>query len=84
MSSASYTVIDAENPAAGLTQATPISDAVFQALSSNMTALGLSEHIDQFTLGFFYIDVDLLQPHLTQRKCTGGGSNASADVTCGW
>lgn len=67
MSSTLYTLLNSAQSTAGLGQATPVSPAVIQTLSAQMTGKALSDHLGHFSLGYFYIDGELLEQHPTQR-----------------
>ena len=75
MSSSSYTLLDSQLPIAGLGQAVPVPLNVFQAVSSEMTGNALSLNILHFSLGLFFIDVNLVEQHPTQRVVSSGYVN---------
>ena len=50
-----------------LSQATPISDAVFEMVSAGALGSVLTQNIGYFEIGRFYIDVKFLKPHPSQR-----------------
>jgi hypothetical protein len=66
MSSDAYTLLDGEWPI--LEQAPPIPDHIMQKFSSNCSGLAITSNLAYFSLGLFYIDVDLVEPHPTQRQ----------------
>ena len=72
MSSTSYTIIDTHKPLEGLGPATPIPSHIFEAASLDMTHAGITSNLFYFSLGLFYIDVELLEAHHTQRSIDSG------------
>jgi hypothetical protein len=68
MSSTPYTLLDAQTPISELIQAKPIPQAVFDTVSSEMTGYALSQHLQNFSLGLFFIDTDLVEQHPSQRE----------------
>jgi hypothetical protein len=64
----SYIHLSSEASFASLGPASPVPDNIFQAVSSDRTHSGLTTYLPYFSLGDFMVDVDLLEPHPTQRK----------------
>lgn len=67
MSSTLYTLLSTAQSTAGLKQADPVSATLIENISAQMTGKALSDNLGYFSLGFFYIDAELLEQHPTQR-----------------
>ena len=66
MSSVSYTLLDGEWPILG--PATPVPSSVLDAISSDFNGSAITSNLGYLSLGQFFIDVDLLQQHPSQRE----------------
>ena len=65
MSSVTYTLLDGEWPI--LSQAAPIPASVIEAVSSEITGLKFTTYLGYFSVGYFFIDADLIEQHSCQR-----------------
>ena len=45
-----------------------ILDLIIKAIATDKTSLSLTNNIGYLTLGYFFINVDLIHPHLSQRQ----------------
>ena len=51
----------------GIEKASTVSDDIITKIKNTATGIGLAEELGHFTLGEYYIDAELLEPHPTQR-----------------
>jgi hypothetical protein len=77
MSGTSYTLLDSEWPAFDV--ATHVPAHIIETISSTSTGLGLSTNLGYFSIGHFFIDVDLVQQHSTQRPISLDHINSLKD-----
>ena len=73
MSQVPYTINEGEWPI--LQDATPLPPTVLQSINSQCTGNAISSHIGFLSLGYFYIDVNLLEQHPTQRQISSHHAN---------
>jgi hypothetical protein len=67
MSTDSYTLLNAEWPVQGLSKASAVPDNIIHTISSSFKGSAISQHSGYFSLGLFFIDIELLQQHHVQR-----------------
>lgn len=65
MASVTYTLLDGEWPI--LNQATPVPASVIEAISSDTTGFAMTSNLGHLSVGYFFIDVDLVEQHSSQR-----------------
>jgi hypothetical protein len=64
-SSATYDNFEGEWPVLGLARQVPAS--ITKAISSAGNGSAISQNLGYFSLGYFFINADLIEPHITQR-----------------
>ena len=64
-SPATYDVLEGTWPVLGLAKQVPAS--VINAISSAGNGSAISQNLGYFSLGYFFISTDLIEPHITQR-----------------
>jgi hypothetical protein len=60
-----YQLLTGEWPV--LETASPIPDQILEAITSDKSSHALCTHLPYLTLGYFYIDADLVESHSSQR-----------------